>query len=886
LAQTEKAQEVQGRTVLRAMSECDESELDTMPAKRENIVALGEAAEAVEPTTESNVIVTVAPESGIAAPVEAGADEAGGAAPAAKVEAKPSDGAPTRTASDGSDAPCRADSLMSKQATMVDATKEERHEMSMDLGKEAGTYHPMHILPTSGRTLGELEAFVDMKAHFKTLVTPMRFGVVVFFIVLTLLGVFLMDPEEFKIQKTVPNVKDFAACATICRKTLIDDAFATKLGGKGICGPVGELVDFRYCQMSSKLKQKGCKKFSSDVAVAAAGFEYDATRCRFDVAPSVWKPYITLAVLAVAIVCCFQNGPPDVLLMGGGGILCALGVMDRKEFFGGLANSGVIGLAMLMPIAAAISESGILEKAVGIMLGNPKSLGVAILRMMFPVALMSAILSNTATVAMLIPIIVSWARRLEVHPGQMLMPLSFAAQLGGSMTVLGSSHCLVAANAIPSELYEMGFFDLAPIGTLIMIVTTFIIWGVVTKTSLLVSSAQGAEAPPVDIKYVYDFQVKVAGGGMVNSTIADSGLERLPGILSVKHSSGDSATALKFNDVLNVECNAKGIVQLRASPGLELMNQRDLSALGRARHRRFLYEVDIHPESEIASHGLPTAEEMQSIYGACFVAGPRRSVDETKQELKDITGGSVLLLEADERSMGALKLEEWTLGFTLVHRVHRSSPQRHGLPVDKIRSIATFLGFVVLIACTTLKVVKFDYGGVLLVLFYLAIRAITLDQCMASFKVQILMTIVGALAMGTAMERSGVVNFLAQKMIQLAEPLGTFGLTFCVYVAAVFLSMFINNSATVAILSPMIKQIAEKDETVAIQGLVWTLVYAAGTCFTTPLGYQTNLMVMPEGKYTFGDFMRFGLPTQILHFGLVLVLILVLGPLLYPAFGG
>lgn len=220
-----------------------------------------------------------------------------------------------------------------------------------------------------------------------------------------------------------------------------------------------------------------------------------------------------------------------------------------------------------------------------------------------------------------------------------------------------------------------------------------------------------------------------------------------------------------------------------------------------------------------------------------------------------------------------------------MHRVFKSSPQRQGLPVDNIRGAATFLGFILLIALTTVKVVKFDYGGVLLVLFYLFIRAITLDQCMKSFKVQILLTIAGAIAMGKAMESSGVVGFLAQKMIDLAEPLGVLGLTACVYIAAVFLSMFINNSATVAILAPMIIQIAEKDPDVDVQGLVWTLVYAAGTCFTTPLGYQTNLLVMPEGKYTFGDFARFGVPTQILHFVLVMASVMLLGPSLYPSFG-
>lgn len=742
----------------------------------------------------------------------------------------------------------------------------------------------MHMIPTTGMQIEDFGAVKDMKAHFLHIVTPVRLGVVLFVLALSLVGVFLMDPAEFKIQATVNNVLDAAGCFKMCEKTKSDDDTATKLGGEGICGTsAAPLVSFKYCKLDSKLKLKSCKTVT-DVAETA---DYDSTRCRFDVAPDIWKPYVTIGVLAVAIVCCFQNGPPDVLLMGGGAILCALGVMDRPAYFGGLANSGVIGLAFLMPIATALSDSGLLEKLVALMLGQPQSLGMACIRMMFPVALMSACLSNTATVAMLIPIIVSWSRRLEVHPGKLLMPLSFAAQLGGSMTLLGSSHCLVAANAIPASLYEMGFFDLTPIGTIIMIVETFIIVGVVTKTPLLKSSVQAASAVP-EIVNVYDFSVTVVGGGLFGATIEDSGLARLPGIVSINFSIDEEKNGvMKAGDVLLAVCNARGVVELRAHPGLQPLNKGDLAALGRDRHRRFLYEVDVDAESEIATNGLYSAEELQNKLGACFVAGPRRSVNSEAQITGGkIIGGSVLLLEADERSMGSLKLEEWTCSFTLVNRVHRSSPARHGLPVDNIRGLATFLGFIVLIACTTLKIVKFDYGGALLCMFYLFIRAITLEAFMRSFKVQILMTIVGALAMGKAMESSGVVNFLAAKMIEMAKPLGTLGLTACVYIAAVFLSMFINNSATVAILAPMIKQIAEQDSSVDVQGLVWCLVFAAGTCFMTPLGYQTNLMVMPEGKYTFGDFARFGVPSQLLHFILCLTTVLLLGPFLYPSFGG
>merc|ERR1719503_403149 len=133
---------------------------------------------------------------------------------------------------------------------------------------------------------------------------------------------------------------------------------------------------------------------------------------------------------------------------------------------------------------------------------------------------------------------------------------------------------------------------------------------------------------------------------------------------------------------------------------------------------------------------------------------------------------------------------------------------------------------------------------------------------MNSLKPSILLTIVGALAMGTALSRSGVIDVISDRLVAIAEPAGFAGLAVVVYVVAVFLSMFINNSATVAILSPMLVSIADRDSSVKVAALTWMLVYSAGSCFTTPLGYQTNLMVMPDGKYTFGDFAFFGVPTQ------------------------
>jgi len=313
-------------------------------------------------------------------------------------------------------------------------------------------------------------------------------------------------------------------------------------------------------------------------------------------------------------------------------------------------------------------------------------------------------------------------------------------------------------------------------------------------------------------------------------------------------------------------------VSFRQHAGVAFMNQHDLTMLGRARHHRYLYEVDIRHASRLFEGGLPSPDELHEYLGACFVAGPKRSASAQKP-LSDITEGSVIILEADERTVAIHKASEWSAAFTLVHRVHHSQPPRHGLAVDYYRNVSTFTSFLIVIGLMAGDVVRLDYGGVLLCAFYLFTRALTYEQFMSAFKPAILVTIVGAYAMGVALEKTGVVNKIADGMMSVAEPFGDIGVICAIYICAVFLSMFINNSATVAILGSMLTTIVEKRPGMHIQALLWTLTYAAGSCFTTPLGYQTNLMVMGEGKYAFSDFARFGLPIQLLHMFITVLLV-------------
>jgi len=348
-----------------------------------------------------------------------------------------------------------------------------------------------------------------MVEHLKeSILTPSRVVVALLCIAFTITGMNTMERTDWKVSVTLPNVRDLAGCEALCQRTLTDDDFAVLLGGQGDCST----VSYKVCEFAaSKIRGFKVQSCSADTLNTSTSVYDSAMKCKFTVSPASWKPYAVISVFVLVVLCCFQEAPPDVMLLSGAAILCTMKIISYEELFKGFSSGSVVGLALLGPISLAIEESGIMEKLILMMLGTPTSLGVAIIRMMLPVAFLSAFLSNTATVAMMIPIVVAWGRRLEVHPGQLLMPLSFAAQLGGSCTLFGSSHCLVAKDAVDASIYEMGFFDLAPLGVLLLLFTCIFIFLAVNYTSLLQSSVPTAQASESftahDAVDIYDFKV-------------------------------------------------------------------------------------------------------------------------------------------------------------------------------------------------------------------------------------------------------------------------------------------------------------------------------------------------------------------------------------------
>jgi len=678
-------------------------------------------------------------------------------------------------------------------------------------------------------------------------------------LVVCILGMCLTDARSFAMPRVVVNVVNLDDCKVMCsaqKGSLCDTlTFEEKLcpatQGMGPCVNALQEVQELVTDTIDYVK---------------------VPQCQFMVQRPKWHPFLVLAILAMSITLIVDGKATEVMLMGACCLFAFFGIISPGDAFGGLASNSVLGLAFLFPIASAIEETGVLDRTISVVLGRPRSYFMALIRMMLPVAVLSAFLSNTAVMAMMIPVVISWGRRLNISPGKMLMPLSFAAQLGGSCTLIGSSHVLVAKDSVDTQVYSMGFFDMVPTGCLVGAGTFFAICVCTPFLQATGGSGSAEEMAAVaeesgnrrDRSYVAVLVVPAFSSYIHgDSDEVCSQLSRLPGVHSAE--AGVEAESLKVGSEIRCYCTPAGVISLRQIRDLFLHNAEDLRKLGTHRRQRYVYEAVVAAGSTLVG---PLDVHFMRHYGGAILTvrgkPPLSRVDSTIEE------GDVLMIETEH---WRTKSKAWSEAFSLVSMVPNSQPPRYSGGVrERQRAIFVCGGMFVLITLVTFSVIALSYGAGVFVLLLLLVRARSVTQVFESMKVPVLLTIAGAFGVSEALEQTGIATFAAKGVTDFALQAGATGVRLAIYIMAMVLSMFINNSATVAIMGPMVTSMAVAAHT-SLSSLVWILVMAAGSCFTTPLGYQTNLMVMKDGGYSFGDFMRYGSVLQIMHCALTLLVI-------------
>eukprot|EP00429_Kryptoperidinium_foliaceum_P012834 CAMPEP_0176040992 /NCGR_PEP_ID=MMETSP0120_2-20121206/20331_1 /TAXON_ID=160619 /ORGANISM="Kryptoperidinium foliaceum, Strain CCMP 1326" /LENGTH=793 /DNA_ID=CAMNT_0017374395 /DNA_START=47 /DNA_END=2426 /DNA_ORIENTATION=- len=760
---------------------------------------------------------------------------------------------------------------------------------------------PRQVGPFGGNGLQKmpstvLEPFETGRRVLET-VNPVRAVLLLGLVACVAFGTVSIDKETFTAwgRLTAPDgTPDWGYTLQDCR-----DLCANSTTTKGFC----EEVDGQEPKYRLEYQEK--KYWYMREAEEMPDILADRGYCQLKHNVPRWKSLAAIAVFSFAIALVIQGAQGEVVLLGGAAVLAALGVVSNESVYSGLASAGVVGLALLFPIASSISETGVLSAIMDYFLGSPSTLTPALVRLSVSVTLMSAFLSNTATVALMIPVVMSWSRRINIHPGKLMMPLSFVAQLGGSITQVGSSHCVVAADVSKARYNNgegpMGIFDLSATAILVALGTGASIV-LLAGTSLLASSAEAddgagaSEAVAIDdmrTGYWVRFWI-MHRGPLDGQDLGRLGLRRLPGVLHAKVSgaqTGDqgngsaprvNADFMQYGESVEFLCEPAGLISLRQVGGWAIDCEEALHRLGARRRGRFLYEAVVRADSDfLTTDVLDDPGRLLREYGAVLVAGPRVLVTSKEHPTTVPVKAGGVALQAFEDWVSVKAANRWRRACSLVTKIPDSSPKRFGGPVDCLRNAAVCIGMVLMILSLALPYkflahLELYISASVLVLFYLLIRAISVEKMLSAIKIDILLIIAGAIALGDALTTTGVVAWVASTVLQFAK--GKVAVYSMVYLVAVVLGAFVNNSAVVAILAPMLESICDEDPNMSFNGLVWLLTLASGTCFITPLGYQTNLMVMPGGRHTFGDYVKFGSVNQLVHMVFSVLCVLMLQP--------
>jgi len=571
-----------------------------------------------------------------------------------------------------------------------------------------------------------------------------------------------------------------------------------------------------------------------------------------------WPGIVTLITLfSVLSALALTRVSADLILMAALAFLLIAGILGPAEALAGFGNPGVITVAALYVVAAGLKETGAVQWIARRLLGHPKTQKGAQLRMIAPTGILSAFMNNTAVVAMFIPAIQDWAQRLGVPASKLLLPLSYAAILGGTCTLIGTSTNLVVDGMLQSRLgINLGLFELAWVGIpLLFVGGTFL---VLFASRILPD--RGGVTEELDQVREYGVEVEViAPGPLVGKTIAQAGLRALNyGYLAEIDRGGRLITAVEPDRTLQggdrlyfvgaPECAS----ELRRIQGLKPANG-SVHKLDVANHQRCLVEVVLGPEFPALNKTIRDSR-FRTRFSAVILSLSRGG-KRVPGKLGDITFrmGDTLLLEASHQFVEQYRFRR---DFLLVSALNDSTPPDfHKAP----RALIILLLMVLVSASGMLQIMEaaFLAAGAMIVS-----GCLTASRARRSLDLPVLVVIAASFALGNAMTNTGAAEWIAGGLLGFGDLTPWVALAIIYVLTAAFTEVITNNAAAV-LMFPIALAVSEQ---LGVQFIPFAIavMFAASASFVTPLGYQTNLMVYGPGRYRFGDYVRIGLPLSAL----------------------
>lgn len=576
-----------------------------------------------------------------------------------------------------------------------------------------------------------------------------------------------------------------------------------------------------------------------------------------------------LVIIGVAVVLfALEIFPMDVTALLLLAVLLATGLLNLDEAVSGFSNKAVLTVGAMFILSRALVKTGFVE----VLADRLSRLGhrpwTAIALFLLATSLISGFINNTAAVAIFIPLALHLSQKFQISPSKLLIPLSYASIYGGMITLIGTStNLLVSAMVEDHSMDPLGMFEFARMGFVFLLVgSVYNLWVVpriLPSRVGLSSLTRKYHMSP----YLTEFKI-AEESPLIGATCVQRGVNEKYDITVLAIIRGDTRyetnirnIRLQAGDILLARGTLENFVQFREDEKVLLLTDVKMSQSELTQGENLIVEGLIPSDSDLVGKSVKEID-FRNKFGA-FVLAIRREGKTLREKIAHIVlhFADALLILVPRSRLNALAASP---DLAILHE--------HEIRIHKVRfwwlAIAVIPIIMIVAAVSVMHILQAALMGTVLLL---VLRGITIQEAYRSVNWTVIIMIAAFVPVGLAMEHSGTAGLIGTSIAQFGrsfpEGLAPYAALSLFYIVAVGLTSVISNNAAAIVLVPISLALAA-EMGVDARPFIFAVCFGASTCFMTPLGYQTNVMVYGPGQYRFSDFVRVGTPLNIIFWAL------------------
>lgn len=547
--------------------------------------------------------------------------------------------------------------------------------------------------------------------------------------------------------------------------------------------------------------------------------------------------------------------------------LVVLGILTPQEALTGFSNEQIAVIALLLVISSIIKKFEITGLVFSKLLGGEERYSVFLAKMMGIVSFLSAFLNNTPVVATFMPYVYQWGKRKGISPSKLLIPLSYAAILGGTTTLIGTStNLIVSALAVESGLKPIGLFDFLYAGLPGVLVGTLymVLFGhrlLPEREDILSSFLKGKR------EYLIETVVP-RFSPIIGKTVLDAGLRNLKGLFLVEIVRGEERIApVSPKDVIR---EGDALIFAGAPDSIvELIKEKRALALPSDCHFALSEKIEVVEALIPVNSSLVGKKVRETDFRARFdaaIIAIHRDGERLKGKIGEMVlkPGDLLLLLAGKDFWSRVSDSD---DIFVVNKVNET------LTVDSKRALIFFFLFLLAIALSAFGFFPLFKSLLILLAVIVLFKIATYGEIKRSIDLNIVIMAAFSFAIGIAIAKTGLADFIAREVVTVAGGLGVIGALLSIYIITNLLTEFVTNVAAATMVFPVALSVSKFYPSSPPELFILTVAYAASASFMTPIGYQTNLMVYGPGNYRFKDFLKVGAPLSFLFMSVIILLL-------------